>query len=223
MPQKNLSGCWTAAGGMMAFTDPSMSEHWVIVCFIVSCRASWRTKSTWSGRAITQSRSYTTSSSTWKTTFSSARDCTIDQSSSVHTRADNGSYFMNHDPRRPSDNSPVTRVTRDPWSITHDYSVVTVTVWRLRTHRRGKEVSMRFRFHYAYPLYTYWCECSCFISVPSWKFVGIPVPIFDQGIKGSGNLDVWPLTLTFGDLTFKLVQNVAVTYIPAHSGVQLVK
>ena len=42
--------------------------------------------------------------------------------------------------------SQLTRDPRDPWP-THDYSPVTVTVWRLRTLARRKEVSMRFRFH----------------------------------------------------------------------------
>jgi len=42
---------------------------------------------------------------------------------------------------------PISQLTCDPWPVTHDYSPVTVTVWRLRTLGRGKEVSMRFRFH----------------------------------------------------------------------------
>jgi len=33
-----------------------------------------------------------------------------------------------NDPRDPSVNWPVTRVTRDPWPMTHDFSPVTVTV-----------------------------------------------------------------------------------------------
>ena len=43
---------------------------------------------------------------------------------------------------------PINQLTRDPrdsWPMTHDYSPVTVTVWRLRI--LGKEVSMRFRLH----------------------------------------------------------------------------
>jgi len=42
---------------------------------------------------------------------------------------------------------PICQLTsdpRDPWPMTHDYSPVTVTVWRLRT--LGK-VSIRFWFH----------------------------------------------------------------------------
>jgi len=48
---------------------------------------------------------------------------------------------------------PMTHVTYqsvDPWPawpVTHDYSPVTVTVWRLPTLGTGKEISMQFRFH----------------------------------------------------------------------------
>jgi len=48
---------------------------------------------------------------------------------------------------------PICQLTsdpRDPWPMTHDYSPVTVTVWRLRT--LGK-VSMRFWFHTVLCLY----------------------------------------------------------------------
>ena len=66
-------------------------------------------------------------------------------------RADNGSHFMTHNPRDPSVNWPVMRVTRDPWPMTHDYSPVTVTDSQCVTFvyptGRGKGVSMRFRFH----------------------------------------------------------------------------
>ena len=55
------------------------------------------------------------------------------------TRADNGSHFMTHDSRDPSVNWPVTRVT-------HDYSPVTFTVWRLRTLGRGKKYRCDFDF-----------------------------------------------------------------------------
>jgi len=41
-----------------------------------------------------------------------------------HARDDNGSQFLTHDPRDPSVNWPVTRVTRNPWPATHDYSRV---------------------------------------------------------------------------------------------------
>ena len=48
---------------------------------------------------------------------------------------------LTHDSRDPSVIDPWPA-----WPVTHDYSPVTVTVWRLRTLGRGKEVSMRFRF-----------------------------------------------------------------------------
>ena len=41
-----------------------------------------------------------------------------------HARDDNGSQFLTRDPRDPSVNWPVTRVTRNPWPATHDYSGV---------------------------------------------------------------------------------------------------
>jgi len=42
---------------------------------------------------------------------------------------------------------PISQLNRDSWPMTHDYSPVTDTVWRLCILGRGKEVSMRFRFH----------------------------------------------------------------------------
>ena len=63
----------------------------------------------------------------------------------THIRADSGSQFMTMT-NEPSVNWPVTGVTHDPWPMTHDYSPVTVTVWRLRTLGTGKEVSTRFDF-----------------------------------------------------------------------------
>jgi len=41
-----------------------------------------------------------------------------------------------------------------------------------------------------------WCDSSYSISVPSLKFVGLPVPkiwpIFGHGVKQHGDVDLWP-------------------------------
>jgi len=87
--------------------------------------------------------------------------CRICRSTVSQSRADNGSHFMTHD-------------TRDPWPMTHDSRLlttpVTVTVWRLRTLGRGKEVSMTFRFHTVPTSYVHnKCSSHQLIFLP-WNF-----------------------------------------------------
>jgi len=48
--------------------------------------------------------------------------------------------------RRSENGSYLTRDPRDPWPMTHDYSPVTVTVWRLHTLGRGKDYRCYFDF-----------------------------------------------------------------------------